>query len=113
VLDVGCGCGVTTLMVAERVQHALGLDISHPLVEIASRRAADAGIGNADFVVADAQTHDFTDGEFTLIVSQFGSMFFDDPEEAFANLRRSLAPGGRLSLEFRLAMAGWLVSARN
>jgi ubiquinone/menaquinone biosynthesis C-methylase UbiE len=87
--------------------------ISHPLVEIASRRAADAGIGNADFVFADAQTYDFTDGEFTLNVSQFGSMFFDDSEEAFANLRRSLAPGGRLSLEFLLGMAGWLVSARN
>lgn len=97
VLDVGCGCGVTTLMVAERAEHALGLDISHPLVEIANRRAAEAGIGNADFVVADAQTHDFADGEFTLVVSQFGLMFFDDPDAAFANLRRSLSPNGRLS----------------
>jgi SAM-dependent methyltransferase len=98
VLDVGCGCGVTTLMVADRAQRVLGLDISHPLVEIANRRALEAGLLNADFLVADAQTHDFADGEFTLIVSQFGSMFFDDPEAAFANLRRSLAPGGRMSL---------------
>ena len=97
VLDVGCGCGVTTLMLAERVQRVLGLDISQPLVEIANRRALEAGVGTADFVVADAQTHDFADGEFTLIVSQFGLMFFDAPEQAFANLRRALAPGGRLS----------------
>jgi SAM-dependent methyltransferase len=98
VLDVGCGCGVTTLMLADRAQRVLGLDISHPLVEIANRRAFDAGVDNADFVVADAQIHDFADGEFTLVVSQFGLMFFDDPEVAFANLRRSLASGGRLSL---------------
>ena len=97
VLDVGCGCGVTTLMFADRAQRVLGLDISHPLVAIAEARALEAGIANADFMVADAQTHDFVDGEFTLIVSQFGLMFFDDPEAAFANLRRSLAPGGRLS----------------
>jgi SAM-dependent methyltransferase len=96
VLDVGCGCGVTTLMIADRARRVLGLDISRPLVEIAGRRALEAGVGNADFVVADAQTHDFVDGEFTLVVSQFGLMFFDDPEAAFANLRRSLAPGGRL-----------------
>jgi SAM-dependent methyltransferase len=98
VLDVGCGCGVTTLMVADRAQSVLGLDISNPLVEIAGRRSLEAGIRNADFLVADAQTHEFADGEFTLIVSQFGLMFFDDPDAAFANLRRSLAPGGRLSL---------------
>lgn len=98
VLDVGCGCGVTTLMVADRAERVVGLDISHPLVEIAGRRALDAGAGNTDFLVADAQTHDFADGEFTLVVSQFGLMFFDDPDAAFANLRRSLAPGGRLSL---------------
>lgn len=97
VLDVGCGCGVTTLMIADRVRRVLGLDISHPLVEIGNHRALDAGVANADFVVADAQTHEFADGEFTLVVSQFGLMFFDDPEAAFANLRRSLAPGGRLS----------------
>ena len=74
----------------------LGLDISHPLIEIAAQRAVESGIDNADFIVADAQTNDFADGEFTLVMSQFGLMFFDDPEGAFANLRRSLAPGGRL-----------------
>ena len=61
VLDVGCGCGVTTLMVAERAKRVVGLDISLPLVEIAERRALDAAVGTADFVVADAQTHDFAE----------------------------------------------------
>lgn len=98
VLDIGCGCGVTTLLAAADAHRVLGLDISNPLIEIAARRAAAAGVGNAEFVVADAQTHPFADGEFTLVMSQFGLMFFDDPEGAFDNIRRSLASGGRLSL---------------
>ncbi|MGA7759224.1 MAG: methyltransferase domain-containing protein [Ilumatobacteraceae bacterium] len=97
VLDIGCGCGVTTLLAAADAHRVLGLDISNPLIEIAARRAAAAGVGNAEFIVADAQTHPFADGEFTLVMSQFGLMFFDDPEGAFENIRRSLAPGGRLS----------------
>jgi SAM-dependent methyltransferase len=94
---------------ADRYDRQLAM-FTAALVSRASPAPADrvldvgAGIGNADFVVADAQTHDFTDGEFTLIVSQFGLLFFDDPEEAFANLRRSLALVGRLSLEFLLGM---------
>jgi len=97
VLDIGCGSGATTLMAAANAHRVLGLDISHPLIEVAAHRAAEAGVDNVDFIVADAQTYGFADGEFTLVMSQFGLMFFDDPEGAFANLRRSLAPGGRLS----------------
>ena len=96
VLDVGCGCGVTTLTAGSTARRVVGLDISTPLIEVATHRAAEAGIDNTEFVVADAQTHDFGEGEFTLVISQFGLMFFDDPEAAFGNLRRSLAPGGRL-----------------
>jgi len=98
VLDVGCGCGAATLKAAATAHRVVGLDISHPLAEVAAARASEARIDNAEFVVADAQTHDFGDGEFTVVMSQFGSMFFDAPERAFANLRRSLAPGGRLVL---------------
>ncbi|RLE22081.1 MAG: hypothetical protein DRJ50_08210 [Actinobacteria bacterium] len=95
VLDVGCGCGITTLQAAQSARAALGVDISHPLVGIATDRAHAAGIDKVEFVVADAQTHEFDEGEFGVIISQFGSMFFDDPEGAFANLRRALAPRGR------------------
>ncbi len=97
VLDIGCGCGVTTLHAAQGARAALGVDISRPLVGIATDRARAAAVDNAQFVVADAQTHAFGDGEFDVIISQFGLMFFDDPEGAFANLRRALASGGRVA----------------
>jgi SAM-dependent methyltransferase len=97
VLDVGCGCGATTLTAAHSAGMALGVDISKPLLEIAADRARTAAVGNAEFVVADAQTHAFAEGAFDLVISQFGLMFFDEPVSAFANLRRALAPGGRLA----------------
>jgi SAM-dependent methyltransferase len=101
VLDVGCGCGATTLRAAGLVQRAVGADLSEPLVEVARRRARTAGIGNAEFVIADAQTYRFGDGAFDVMISKFGVMFFDEPMTAFVNLRRALAPGGRAALPSR------------
>jgi SAM-dependent methyltransferase len=96
VLDVGCGSGATSLMLAERAKpgHVLGVDISVPLVTRARERARN--VGNVRFEVADAQTFSFEKGAFHCAFSRFGVMFFADPIAAFANLRGALRPGGRL-----------------
>lgn len=93
VLDVGCGTGSATVAAAKRSGHALGLDISAPMIEAARSRAARDG-APATFVVADAQTHAFEPPTFDLVLSRMGVMFFDDPVQAFTNLRR--AASGRL-----------------
>lgn len=98
IVDVGCGCGATTLELARRVGstgEVLGADISAPMLAVARRRAQAEGLAQARFVQVDAQTHAFepADGVF----SRFGVMFFADPVAAFANLRRALKPGGRLA----------------
>jgi len=95
VLDVGCGCGATTLTAARAARTALGVDLSEPLLAIAAGRARAASVDNAEFAVADAQTYAFAEGAFDLVISQFGVMFFDEPASAFANLGRALAPRGR------------------
>ena len=96
-IDVGCGCGATTLMLAERVGpggRVLGADISAPMLALARQRAEAAGLAQASFIQADAQTHAFepADGVF----SRFGVMFFADPAAAFANLRAALTERGRV-----------------
>jgi ubiquinone/menaquinone biosynthesis C-methylase UbiE len=104
VLDIGCGLGATTLAMARRVGDGgscLGVDISEPFVEAARRRAEAEGVDGARFLAADAQTFPFDPGVFHAAVSRFGVMFFEDPAAAFANIRRSLRPGGRL------AFAAW------
>ncbi len=96
VLDIGCGCGATTITAAAQAQHAVGLDLSGPMLAVARNRAADAGLANVEFVEADAQVHRFVPASFDVVVSRFGVMFFDDPAAAFANLRGALADDGRL-----------------
>jgi SAM-dependent methyltransferase len=101
VLDVGCGCGQTTLEIARRVGsrgEVLGIDLSAPMLERARERARAAGIAQARFLCADAQTHAFEPARHDLLFSRFGVMFFQDPVAAFRNLRGALAPGGRLAL---------------
>ncbi|MEP9386249.1 class I SAM-dependent methyltransferase [Mesorhizobium sp. KR9-304] len=110
VLDIGCGAGATTLAMARRVGKSgrcVGVDISEPLVALATARAQAERTANAEFVAADAQTYAFEPGRFDAVVSRFGVMFFDDPVAAFANIRRAARPGGRL------AFVAWRSPAEN
>ena len=97
VIDVGCGCGATTIDFAARISPGgkiLGLDISEPMLGRARERAPqDLPIR---FERADATVYDFEPGGADLVTSRFGVMFFADPVGSFANLRKALKPGGRL-----------------
>jgi len=98
VLDVGCGCGATTMAWAERVApsgFALGIDISEPMLSRARERAPK-GLPLA-FVLADATVYPFDPQDFDLLVSRFGVMFFAEPAASFANLRRALRPNARVT----------------
>ncbi|WP_249010565.1 class I SAM-dependent methyltransferase [Conexibacter sp. DBS9H8] len=100
VLDVGCGCGATTaaLAVAAGVAgRVVGVDLSAPMLARAAQRVADQpGVAQVEFRRVDAQVADLGPDAFDLVFSRFGVMFFADPVAGFGNLRRALAPGGRL-----------------
>lgn len=101
VLDIGCGGGATTLAIARSVApggEALGVDISPDLIRASTQRAQDAGLSNARFTCADAGAVSLADAPFDRLFSRFGSMFFEDPFAAFANLRSLLKPGARIDL---------------
>jgi SAM-dependent methyltransferase len=102
VLDIGCGCGHTSLSLAQRVGaegSVTGIDISAPMLAVASHLAAERNTTNAPivFVEADAQTHTFEPECYDLVFSRFGVMFFEDPVTAFANIRSALSASGRLA----------------
>lgn len=100
VLDIGCGTGHSTRQAARTAHagNAFGIDISESAVERAREFAAAEQLSNVTFEVADAQTHPFTPGGFDVVISRFGTMFFDDPVAAFTNIGRAIRPGGRLAM---------------
>jgi SAM-dependent methyltransferase len=98
IIDVGCGCGATTIALAQKVGptgHVFGVDISAPMLARA-RQVAPAGLA-VDFVLADATVYPFDPASSDLLVSRFGVMFFAEPALSFANLRKALRPSGRLA----------------
>jgi ubiquinone/menaquinone biosynthesis C-methylase UbiE len=103
VLDIGCGCGDTTVELARAVGSsggALGVDISAPMLVTANQKIGSLAAELRDgltFKLADASSHDFAPATFDLLFSRFGIMFFADPIAAFSNMRGALKPGGRLT----------------
>jgi ubiquinone/menaquinone biosynthesis C-methylase UbiE len=95
VLDVGCGCGATSLQMARVGARVTGIDISAPMLASARERAAAAKL-DISFVLADASTHAF-EPIYDLLFSRFGVMFFANPVAAFTNLRTALVTGGRMA----------------
>ena len=100
VLDLGCGCGVTSLAAAQAVGPGgtvTGIDLSAPMLELARDRRNTTALTHIDVVEGDAQSHDLG-GPFDLAIGRFGTMFFADPTAAFTNLAAAMRPGGRLCL---------------
>jgi len=97
VLDIGCGCGETAALLAERVGpegSVIGADVSSPILAAARERLA--GRANVELILGDAGAYPFQAASIDLLFSRFGVMFFGDPIAAFSNLREAMKPGGRL-----------------
>ena len=100
VLDIGCGCGHTTLNIAKRIGpsgNVTGLDISEPMLKRAKESAVEMSITNTSFKCIDVQTEDLGDQIYSAAFSRFGVMFFEDSIAAFKNINKSLISGGYLS----------------
>ena len=109
VADVACGGGGTTLRIAARAPVGSvvdGFDISPHLVESARARVGSSEAGRISFNLADVSKA-LPEPPYDRLASRFGTMFFDDPPAAFANLSRWLVPGGRF------AFAVWATQSDN
>jgi ubiquinone/menaquinone biosynthesis C-methylase UbiE len=99
-VDVGCGFGDTAIELAQRVGSkgsVLGIDCCEAFLEIARSDAAAAGANNVEFVNADVQIYPF-EGDFDFCFSRFGTQFFENPVAGLRSMRRSLKPGGTMTM---------------
>jgi SAM-dependent methyltransferase len=99
VLEIGCGGGLVTMELAGAVApggSVVGVDVSAALLALAGTRIAQGAVPAITLARLDMQTAAVDGGPFDVAVSQFGVMFFDQPETAFRNVRRQMRPGGDL-----------------
>ncbi len=97
VIDIGCGCGGTSIEIARIVGatgSVLGIDVSQPMLEVARAHAALANCAHLAFRDGDASEARLP-ANIDLLFSRFGVMFFGQPSPTFSHLRRSLRTGGR------------------
>jgi ubiquinone/menaquinone biosynthesis C-methylase UbiE len=100
VVDIGCGFGDTAIELANRVGPngaVLGIDCCNAFLDHGRREAKKAGIANIEFVEADAQIYPFGPVH-DFCFSRFGTQFFDNPVAGLRNMRRSLRPGGVMTM---------------
>lgn len=96
--DLGAGTGLLALALAPRVAHVTAVDVSERMVERLREKAAAAGLDNVDAVVADLRSLPLEDESVDLVVSNYAFHHLDDvgKELALSEVRRVLAPGGRM-----------------
>lgn len=101
IVDIGCGCGDLALTLAVRIGragHVLGIDISRPMLAVAQVRGVALTGEHApiEWREADASLYAFS-GDYDLLLSRLGVMFFAEPVAALRNLGTALKPGGRFA----------------
>ncbi|MFD9908946.1 methyltransferase domain-containing protein [Streptomyces sp. NPDC059063] len=96
VLDVGCGPGTITADLAALVPdgHVTGVDRAPGVLEQARATAAERGLANVEFAVADVYALDLPDGAFDVVHAHQVLQHVGDPVGALRELRRVCAPGG-------------------
>lgn len=97
VLDIACGPGPFAIAAALAGAKVSGLDAAPALLELAGKRAREAG-AEVEWIEADMTAVPLDDGAFDLVASAFGCMFAPDPETMAAELVRLCRSGGRIAV---------------
>ena len=98
ILDVACGPGALSLRLADEAASVHGIDFSETMLDIFRQHIEQAGIKNILIRHGDAQALPYTEQMFDAAFSMFGLMFFPDRRKGFAEIYRTLKPGGSIAV---------------
>lgn len=98
VLDVACGPGTLGLKAAQTSGKVHGIDFSEAMLAVFNNKIAAAGLRNVELHCGDAQALPYADETFDAAFSLFGLMFFPDRKRGFAEIYRTLKPGGSVAI---------------
>lgn len=98
ILDVACGPGTLALMVAREAGTVHGIDFSEAMLDIFRQHVECAGHQNIAIRHGDAQALPYAGEMFDAAFSMFGLMFFPDRNKGFAEIYRTLKPGGSIAV---------------
>lgn len=98
VLDVACGPGTLSLLLADSAKEIEAIDFSEGMLRVFRRLAAEQNRKNISIHQMDGQKLEFTDAGFDYAFSMFGLMFFPDRMAGFRELHRVLKPGGHAAV---------------
>ncbi|MET7984461.1 MULTISPECIES: class I SAM-dependent methyltransferase [unclassified Streptomyces] len=100
ILDIGCGPGTITADLAERVPdgHVTGVDHAPGILDQARRTAAERGLRNVEFAVADVHALDYPDDTFCVVHAHQVLQHVGDPVQALREMRRVTKPGGLIAV---------------
>ncbi len=108
VLEVGVGTGIS-LPQYGRDTRLTGIDISDAMLDKARRRVRELGLANVeDIRVMDAETLDFPDDSFDVVVAQYVVTAVPDPERALDEFARVVRPGGEIVITTRVGAGNGL-----
>lgn len=99
VLDVGCGTGVFTIPLGVAVGsqgHVTAADIEQVMIDVCRARVAERGLRNVDFLTSEESRLALPSGAYDCVFACHLLHELEDPPALLAEMRRVLAPGGRL-----------------
>jgi len=96
VLDLGCGAGHLSFAIAPQVQSVTAYDLSPQMLAVVAHAAEERGLKNLSTRQGVAESLPFADASFDAACTRFSAHHWSDVPRALAEVRRVLAPGGRL-----------------
>lgn len=100
ILDIGCGPGTITADLAALVPdgRVTGVDHAPGILDQARATAAERGLDNVDFAVADVHALDYPDDTFCVVHAHQVLQHVGDPVQALREMRRVTRPGGLIAV---------------